>query len=86
MFVGGYGGGALICRSAEDVLRRCAMLLRRVMLILTMSIHVLCNNASMELLDREYHVPVFAPYYIAVLNGELLKVFAFKVRVVLRWV
>ena len=63
------------------------MLLRRVMLILTMSIHrVLCDYASMELLDREDHVPVFAPYYISVLNGELLKVFGFKVRVVLRWV
>ena len=45
---------------------------------------ILCNNASIELLDREDHVPVFAPYYIAVLNGELLKVFGFKVRVMLR--
>jgi hypothetical protein len=38
----------------------------------------------MQVFNREYHVPVFAPYYIAVLNGELLKVFGFKVRVVLR--
>ena len=37
-----------------------------------------------QVFNRECHVPVFAPYYIAVLNGELLKVFGFKVRVVLR--
>lgn len=37
-----------------------------------------------QVFNREYHVSVFAPYYIAVLNGELLKVFGFKVRVVLR--
>ena len=46
--------------------------------------YILCDYASVELLDWEDHVPVFAPYYIAVLNGELLKVFGFKVRVVLR--
>jgi hypothetical protein len=34
----------------------------------------------------EDHVPVLAPDYVAVLDGELLKVFGFKVRVVLRWV
>ena len=36
--------------------------------------YVLCNNASMELLDREDHVPVLAPDYVAVFDGELFEV------------
>ena len=47
--------------------------------------HVLCNNASMELLDREDHVPVLAPDYVAVFDGELLEVLWLDVAVVL-WV
>ena len=35
---------------------------------------VLCNKASIELLDREDHVPVLAPDYVAVFDGELLEV------------
>ena len=45
----------------------------------SMSVYILCNKASIKLLDWEDHVPVFAPDYIAVLDGELLKVFGFKV-------
>ena len=46
--------------------------------------HVLCNNASIELLDREDHVPVLAPDYVAVFDGELLEVLWLDVAVVLR--
>ena len=46
--------------------------------------HVLCNNASMELLDREDHVPVLAPDYVAVFDGELFEVLWLDVAVVLR--
>ena len=35
---------------------------------------VLCNKASIELLDREDHVPVLAPDYVAVFDGELFEV------------
>ena len=47
--------------------------------------HILCNYASVELLDWEDHVPVFAPDYIAVFDGELLEVLRLDVAVVL-WV
>ena len=45
---------------------------------------VLCNKASIELLDREDHVPIFAPDYVAVLDGELFEVLWLDVAVVLR--
>ena len=47
--------------------------------------HILCNYASVELLDWEDHVPVFAPDYVAVFDGELLEVLRLDVAVVL-WV
>ena len=47
--------------------------------------YILCDNASVELLDWENHVPVFAPYYVAVFDGELLEVLRLNVAVVL-WV
>ena len=47
--------------------------------------HILCNYASVELLDWEDHVPVFAPHYVAVFDGELLEVLRLDVAVVL-WV
>ena len=47
--------------------------------------YVLCDNASVELLDWEDHVPVFAPHYVAVFDGELLEVLWIDVTVVL-WV
>ena len=46
--------------------------------------HVLYNNASIKLLDRENHVPVFAPDYVAVFDGELFEVLWLDVAVVLR--
>lgn len=39
----------------------------------------------MELLDWEDHVPVFAPDYVAVFDGELLEVLRLDIAVVL-WV
>ena len=45
---------------------------------------VLCNNASIELLDWEDHVPVLAPDYVAVFDGELFEVLWLNVAVVLR--
>ena len=47
--------------------------------------HILCNYTSVELLDWEDHIPVFAPDYIAVFDGELLEVLRLDVAVVL-WV
>ena len=47
--------------------------------------HVLCNYASVELLDWEDYVPAFAPDYVAVFDGELLEVLRLDVAVVL-WV
>ena len=47
--------------------------------------HILCKYASVELLDWEDHVPVFAPDYVAVFDGELLEVLRLDVAVVL-WV
>ena len=47
--------------------------------------YILCDNASVELLDWDNHVPVFAPYYVAVFDGELLEVLRLDVAVVL-WV
>ena len=47
--------------------------------------YILCDNASVELLDWENHVPVFAPDYVAVFDGELLEVLRLDVAVVL-WV
>ena len=38
----------------------------------------------MELLDREDHVPVLAPDYVAVFDGELFEVLWLDVAVVLR--
>ena len=46
--------------------------------------HVLCNKASIKLLDRENHVPVLAPDYVAVFDGELFEVLWLDVAVVLR--
>ena len=46
---------------------------------------ILCNYASVVLLDWEDHVPVFAPHYVAVFDGELLEVLRLDVAVVL-WV
>ena len=46
---------------------------------------ILRNYASVELLDWKNHVPVFAPDYVAVFDGELLEVLRFDVAVVL-WV
>ena len=46
--------------------------------------HILCDYASVELLDWEDHVPVFAPHYVAVFDGELLEVLWLDVAVVLR--
>ena len=46
--------------------------------------HFLYNNASIKLLDRENHVPVFAPDYVAVFDGELFEVLWLDVAVVLR--
>ena len=46
--------------------------------------HVLCNNASIELLDMEDHVPVLAPDDVAVFDGELFEVLWLDVAVVLR--
>ena len=45
---------------------------------------ILCNKASIELLDREDHVPVLAPDYVALLYGELFEVLWLDVAVVLR--
>ena len=46
--------------------------------------HILCNDASVELLDREDHVPIFAPDYVAVFDGELFEVLWHDLAVVLR--
>ena len=49
--------------------------------------YILCNYASMKLLDRENHVPILSPDYIAVFNSEFLEVFRLNVAVVLRvWI
>lgn len=45
--------------------------------------HVLCNKASIKLLDRENHLPVLAPDYVVVLDGELHEVLRLDVAVVL---
>ncbi len=45
--------------------------------------HILCNDASVELLNWEDHVPVFAPDYVAVFDGELFEVLWLDVAVVL---
>ena len=46
--------------------------------------HILYYYALMELLDWEDHVPVLAPDYVAVFDGELFEVLRLDVAVVLR--
>ena len=46
--------------------------------------HILYYYALMELLDWEDHVPVLAPDYVAVFDGELFEVLWLDVAVVLR--
>ena len=49
--------------------------------------YVLCNYASMKLLDRENHVPILSPDYIAVFYSEFLEVFRLYVAIILRvWI